>query len=163
MPIDISKLLLYLSIHIYDAIILQIAKAFGMKVVGWSPHLTPERAASSGVGFVATKEQLFKESDVVSIHLVLSDKTNGIITKEDLLLMKPTAFFINTSRGPLVDEAALLQVLEEERIAGAGLDVFDIEPLPLEHPLRRAKRVTLSPHTGYLSDSNYAVCLTYIS
>lgn len=141
--------------------ILQIAKAFGMKVVGWSPNLTPERAASSGVEFVSTKEQLLRESDVVSLQLVLSEKTKGIITKDDLLLMKPTAFFINTSRGPLVDEVGLLQVLEEERIAGAGLDVFDIEPLPLDHPLRRAKRVTLSPHTGYLSDSNYEVCPVY--
>ena len=107
--------------------------------------------------YIATKEALFKQSDVVSIQLVLSEKTVGIVTKEDLFSMKPTAFFINTSRGPLVDEAGLLEVLNQERIAGAGLDVFDIEPLPLDHPLRKAKRVTLSPHSGYLSDSNYAV------
>ncbi|KAF9481685.1 D-isomer specific 2-hydroxyacid dehydrogenase [Pholiota conissans] len=133
-----------------------IAKAFGMKVVGWSPHLTPERAEAAGVEFVSSKAQLFKESDVISIQLVLSASTTGIITRADLFSMKPTAFFINTSRGPLVDEKALVDVLNEERIAGAGLDVFDIEPLPLDHPLRRAKRVTLSPHSGYLSDTNYA-------
>jgi phosphoglycerate dehydrogenase-like enzyme len=128
-----------------------------MRVIAWSPHLTPERAEAAGVEYVATKEALFKESDVVSIQLVLSDSTKGIITREDLFNMKSSAFFINTSRGPLVDEAALVDVLNQERIAGAGLDVFDIEPLPLDHPLRKAKRVTLSPHTGYLTDSNYAV------
>ncbi|KAH9487036.1 Glyoxylate reductase [Psilocybe cubensis] len=135
----------------------KIAKAFNMRVIGWSPHLTPERAEAAGVEYVATKDELFKESDVISLQLVLSETTKHIITKSDLLLMKRTAFFINTSRGPLVEENALLEVLEEEKIAGAGLDVFDIEPLPLDHPLRKAKRVTLSPHTGYLADTNYAV------
>ncbi|KDR84880.1 hypothetical protein GALMADRAFT_54008 [Galerina marginata CBS 339.88] len=135
----------------------KIAKAFNMKVTAWSPHLTKERAEIAGVEFVSTKEQLFKESDIISLQLVLSETTRHIITKEDLSLMKSTAFFINTSRGPLVDEAALLEILEEERIAGAGLDVFDIEPLPVDHPIRKAKRVTLSPHSGYLSDTNYAV------
>jgi len=134
----------------------KIAKAFNMRVIAWSPYLTPERAADAGVEFVANKEDLFRESDVVSLQLVLSETTRHIITKQDLSVMKPTAFFINTSRGPLVDEAALLEILEEEKIAGAGLDVFDIEPLPLDHPIRKAKRVTLSPHSGYLSDSNYA-------
>lgn len=128
-----------------------------MRVIGWSPHLTPERADGAGVEFIATKEELFKQSNIVSVHMVLSPETAGIVTRDDLLSMKPTAFFINTSRGPLVDEAGLIEVLNTEHIAGAGLDVFDIEPLPLDHPLRQAKRVTLSPHTGYLSDSNYAV------
>ena len=128
-----------------------------MKVIAWSPHLTPERAEAAGVGYVETKAELFKQSDVVSIHMQLSDTTRRMITYEDLAMMKPTAFFINTSRGPLVDEDALIKILNEERIAGAGLDVFDIEPLPLDHPIRSLKRVTLSPHTGYLSDSNYAV------
>ena len=128
-----------------------------MKVIAWSPHLTPERAEAAGVGYVETKADLFKQSDVVSIHMQLSDTTRRMITYEDLAMMKPTAFFINTSRGPLVDEDALIKILNEERIAGAGLDVFDIEPLPLDHPIRSLKRVTLSPHTGYLSDSNYAV------
>lgn len=134
-----------------------------MRVIGWSPHLTPERANGAGVEYIATKEALFKQSDIVSIHLVLSERTVGIVTKEDLFSMKPTAFFINTSRGPLVDEAGLIEALNQERIAGAGLDVFDIEPLPLDHPLRKAKRVTLSPHSGYLSDSNYAVSQKLLS
>ncbi|KAI8980725.1 D-isomer specific 2-hydroxyacid dehydrogenase [Trametes punicea] len=132
-----------------------IAKAFGMEVIGWSPNLTPERAASAGVTFIATKEELFRRSDIVSIHMVLSERTRRMITAADLALMKPTAFFINTSRGPLVDEAALVEVLKERRIAGAGLDVFDQEPLPLDHPLRKLGNVTLSPHMGYVSDSNY--------
>jgi len=140
-----------------DAIPAQIAKAFDMRVIAWSPNLTPERAENAGVEYSATKEALLMESDIVSLHLVLSEKTRHIIAKEDLALMKPTAFLINTSRGPLVDESALIELLEEERIAGAGLDVFDIEPLPIDHPIRKAKRVTLSPHSGYLTDTNYAV------
>ena len=107
--------------------------------------------------YVATKEELFNRSDIVSIHMALSERTQGMITAADLALMKPTGFFINTSRGPLVDEAALIQVLLEKKIAGAGLDVFDQEPLPLDHPLRKLTNVTLSPHTGYVSDSNYEV------
>ena len=128
-----------------------------MKVIAWSPNLTPERAQAADVGYVETKAELFKQSDVVSIQMVLSDTTRHMITYDDLAMMKPTAFFINTSRGPLVDENALIKILKEERIAGAGLDVFDVEPLPLDHPIRSLKRVTLSPHTGYLTDSNYAV------
>ncbi|KAI0687770.1 D-isomer specific 2-hydroxyacid dehydrogenase [Cytidiella melzeri] len=135
----------------------KIAKAFDMKVVAWSPHLTPERAAAAGVGFVATKEELFEQSDIVSIHLVLSESTRRLITATDLALLKPTALFINTSRGPIVDEEALVKVLQEKRIAGAGLDVFDVEPLPLDHPLRSLTNVTLTPHTGYVSDDNYKV------
>ncbi|KAF8168215.1 D-isomer specific 2-hydroxyacid dehydrogenase [Crassisporium funariophilum] len=134
----------------------KIAKAFNMRVVAWSPNLTPERAQNAGVEFVSTKAELFKTSDIISLHLVLSEKTRHIITKEDLALMKATAFFINTSRGPLVDENALIEALEKEQIAGAGLDVFDIEPLPIDHPIRSLKRVTLSPHTGYITDTNYA-------
>jgi 26S proteasome regulatory subunit N2 len=128
-----------------------------MKVIAWSPNLTPERAQAADVGFVETKAELFKQSDVVSIQMVLSDTTRHMITYEDLAMMKPTAFFINTSRGPLVDENALIKILKEERIAGAGLDVFDVEPLPFDHPIRSLKRVTLSPHTGFVTDSNYAV------
>ncbi|KAI0361310.1 D-isomer specific 2-hydroxyacid dehydrogenase [Trametes cingulata] len=133
----------------------RIAKAFGMEVIGWSPNLTPERAESAGVTFISNKEELFRRSDVVSIQMVLSDRTHHMITAADLALMKPTAFFINTSRGPLVDEPALVQVLKEKKIAGAGLDVFEEEPLPLDHPLRKLSNVTLSPHMGYVSDDNY--------
>ncbi|EIW64322.1 D-isomer specific 2-hydroxyacid dehydrogenase [Trametes versicolor FP-101664 SS1] len=133
----------------------RIAKAFGMEVIGWSPNLTPERAASAGVTFIPTKEELFRRSDVLSVQIVLSERTHHIIKAADLALLKPTAFFINTSRGPLVDEAALIEVLKEKRIAGAGLDVFDEEPLPLDHPLRKLPNVTISPHMGYVSDENY--------
>ncbi|KAH9944140.1 D-isomer specific 2-hydroxyacid dehydrogenase [Epithele typhae] len=135
----------------------KIAKAFDMEVVAWSPNLTPGRAAEAGVEFVATKEELFARSDVVSVHMVLSDKTCRMITASDFAAMKPTAFFINTSRGPLVDEPAMIEALKAGKFAGAGLDVFEEEPLPLEHPLRKLANVTLSPHTGYVSDSNYEV------
>jgi phosphoglycerate dehydrogenase-like enzyme len=128
-----------------------------MKVIGWSTNLTPERAEAAGVTYVATKEELFKQSDVVSIHLVLSERSRHLITAADLALLKPTAVLINTSRGPIVDEEALVKVLQAKKIAGAGLDVFDVEPLPLDHPLRDLKNVTLTPHTGYISDDSYKV------
>jgi len=133
----------------------KIAKVFNMRVIGWSPHLTPERAAEAGVEFAATKADLLKESDIVSLHMVLSESTRHIIKASGLALMKPTAYLINTSRGPLVDENALLAVLKAKSIAGAGLDVFDQEPLPLDHPLRDLDNVTLSPHNGYANDTSY--------
>jgi phosphoglycerate dehydrogenase-like enzyme len=136
---------------------LQIAKAFDMRIVAWSPHLTQERAIEVGVELADSKEELFKHSDIVSLHMVLSESTKGMVSAADLGLMKPSAFFINTSRGPLVDEAALIDVLQRRKIAGAGLDVYDVEPLPLDHPLRTLDNVTLSPHTGYVSDLNYEV------
>jgi phosphoglycerate dehydrogenase-like enzyme len=131
-----------------------------MRVIGWSPHLTRERAEAAGVEFVETKKELLSQSDIVSIHLVLSDSTAGLIDAEDFALMKQTSFLINTSRGPIVDEKALIQSLRERKIAGAGLDVFDVEPLPLDHPLRSLPNVTITPHTGYVSDDNYAVSKT---
>ncbi|KZW02600.1 D-isomer specific 2-hydroxyacid dehydrogenase [Exidia glandulosa HHB12029] len=133
----------------------KIARAFGMRVIAWSPNLTLERAAVANVDFAASKEQLLKESDILSVHMVLSEATRHLLKAEDLALMKPSSFLINTSRGPIVDEQALIDVLKAGKIAGAGLDVFDIEPLPLDHPIRKLTNVTLSPHTGYLSDLNY--------
>jgi len=136
----------------------QIAKLFNLRVLAWSPNLTRERADKAGVEFSPTKEQLFKESDIVSIHLVLSESTKGIVSASDLRLLKPSAYFISTSRGPLVDEKALVEILKEGKIKGAGLDVFEVEPLPLDHPLRKLGNiVTLSPHTAYVSDDNYKV------
>ncbi|KAF9446875.1 D-isomer specific 2-hydroxyacid dehydrogenase [Macrolepiota fuliginosa MF-IS2] len=136
----------------------QIAKLFNLRVLAWSPNFTPERASQAGVEFAPTKEHLLKESDIVSVHMVLTDSTHHIISASDLRLLKPTAYFINTSRGPLVDEAALVKILQEGRIRGAGLDVYDIEPLPLDHPLRKLGNiVTLSPHNAYVSDDNYKV------
>ncbi|KAL5534436.1 hypothetical protein ACEPAG_898 [Sanghuangporus baumii] len=132
-----------------------IGKVFNMRVIAWSPHLTPERARAAGVEYVETKEELFKQSDIVSVHMVLADTTRGLINASDFEAMKPTAFFINTSRGPIVDELAMVNALKQRKIAGAGLDVFDIEPLPLDHPLRKLDNVTLTPHTGYVSDNTY--------
>ena len=137
---------------------MQIAKAFDMRVVGWSPNLTPERAEAAGVAFALSKEELLRTSDVVSLHMVLSASTRHIIKREDLDLLKPTAFLINTSRGPLVDEDALIEALQEGKFAGAGLDVYDVEPLPLEHPIRKLKNVILTPHSAYITDDNYKVC-----
>ncbi|RXW20952.1 hypothetical protein EST38_g4902 [Candolleomyces aberdarensis] len=134
-----------------------IAKLFNLRVIGWSPHFTPERAEAAGVEYIPTKSQLLRESDIVSLHIVLSASTRHILSRDDLALLKPTSFLINTSRGPLVDEAALIDVLREGKIAGAGLDVYDIEPLPLDHPIRTLKNVTLSPHSAYLSDTNFKV------
>jgi len=131
-----------------------IAKAFGMKVIAWSQNLTPEKCAEAGVGYVS-KEDLFRQSDFITIHVVLSPRSRGLVGAKELGLMKPSAFIINTSRGPIIDEAALLTALREKKIAGAGLDVFDIEPLPIDHPLRKMDNVVLTPHLGYVSEQNY--------
>lgn len=128
-----------------------------MRVLGWSPNLTEERAKEAGVEFASSKEALFKESDIVSVHMVLAPSTQGMIGPADLAVMKPTSFLINTSRGPLVQEEALVDALRNNKIVGAGLDVYDVEPLPLDHPLRTLKNVTLSPHNGYVNDTNYKV------
>jgi phosphoglycerate dehydrogenase-like enzyme len=131
-----------------------IAKAFGMKVIAWSQNLTPEKAREAGVDY-ASKEDLLRRADFISIHVILSQRTRGLIGANELGLLKPTAYLINTSRGPIIEEAALLAALKEKRIAGAGLDVFDVEPLPLDHPLRRLDNVVLTPHLGYVSVQNY--------
>jgi phosphoglycerate dehydrogenase-like enzyme len=128
----------------------EYAKAFGMQVIAWSQNLTEEAAAAAGARRV-DKATLFKESDVVSIHLVLSERTRGLVGEPELALMKPQAYLINTSRGPIVDEAALIAALKNGRIAGAGLDVFDVEPPAPDHPLRSLPNVTLSPHLGYVT------------
>jgi phosphoglycerate dehydrogenase-like enzyme len=132
-----------------------LAQAFGMQVIAWSPHLTSERAEQAGVLAVG-KRELFETADVVSVHLVLGDTTRGLIGAEELRAMKPTAYFLNTSRGPIVDEAALLDVLTRKAIAGAGLDVYDTEPLPTDHPLRTAENTLLLPHIGYVTTDAYA-------
>ena len=134
----------------------QIAKAFGMTVIAWSQNLTPEKCQAAGVAY-ADKDELFRQSDFATIHLVLSPRSRGLVGVKELGLMKPSAYLINTSRGPIVDEAALLSALREKRIAGAGLDVFDIEPLPSDHELRRLDNVVLTPHLGYVTTQNYRV------
>ncbi|OBA78270.1 hydroxyacid dehydrogenase [Mycobacterium sp. 1164966.3] len=128
----------------------EYAKAFDMEVIAWSQNLTEEAAAAVAVRRVE-KAALFRESDVVSIHMVLSERTRGLIAEPELALMKAHAYLINTSRGPIVDEAALVAALQNGRIAGAGLDVYDVEPLPHDHPLRLLPNVTLSPHLGYVT------------
>ena len=130
------------------------AKAFGMDVVAWSQNLTAERAAQAGAVAVG-KEELLKTSDFVTIHLVLSDRTRNLIDAPDLALMKPGAVLVNTSRGPIVNEAAMLTALASGRLAHAALDVFDQEPLPKDHPLRSMDNVTLCPHLGYVSEDVY--------
>jgi phosphoglycerate dehydrogenase-like enzyme len=131
-----------------------IAKAFGMKVIAWSQNLTPEKCAAAGVGYVG-KDDLFRQSDFITIHTVLSPRSRGIVGAREFGLMKPSAFIINTSRGPIIEEAALLAALRDNKIAGAGLDVFDVEPLPLDHPLRKMDNVVITPHLGYVSEQNY--------
>jgi phosphoglycerate dehydrogenase-like enzyme len=133
-----------------------IAKAFEMDVLAWSQNLDPEHAKSLGVEPVS-KEELLERSDVVTLHLRLSDRTRGIIGATELARMKHTAFLINTSRGPLVDEAALLNALDKGVIAGTGLDVYDTEPLPPGHALRSAPNTVLTPHIGYVSEGTYEV------
>ena len=131
-----------------------VAKAFGMKVIAWSQNLTPEKCKEHGVEHVS-KEDLFRNSDVLSIHVQLSDRTRGLVSAKDLGLMKSTAYLINTSRGPIVVEKDLLAALRDRKIAGAGLDTFDVEPLPTDHPFRKLDNVVLTPHLGYVSQQNY--------
>jgi phosphoglycerate dehydrogenase-like enzyme len=132
----------------------RIGAAMGMKVVAWSQNLTPEQASERGAERVE-KDELFRRADVVSIHLVLSDRTRGLVGARELGLMQPTALLINTSRGPIVDEAALLAALKERRIAGFGADTFNVEPLPPDHPLRAEPRALLTPHLGYVTEDTY--------
>jgi phosphoglycerate dehydrogenase-like enzyme len=134
----------------------RIGSAFGMDVVAWSENLTVERSAEVGVRRV-TKDELLTTADVVTIHQQLSGRTQGLIGRAEFAQMKPTAILVNTSRGPIVDEAALLEALGTGVIAGAGLDVFDVEPLPADHPLRREPRAVLTPHLGYVTNTTYEV------
>ena len=131
-----------------------VGKAFGMKTITWSQNLTEEKAKAAGADYVS-KDDLFRNADFVTIHLVLSDRSRGLVGAKELGLMKKSAYLINTSRGPIVDEKALIAVLNSKSIAGAGLDVFDIEPLPLDHPFRKMDNVVITPHLGYVSEQNY--------
>jgi phosphoglycerate dehydrogenase-like enzyme len=132
----------------------QIGNAFGMKVIAWSQNLTNERAAEIGATLVS-KNELFQDADFVSIHLVLSDRTRGLVGAAELKLMKPAARLINTSRGPIVVEADLVAALRDKTIAGAAIDVFDQEPLPLDHPFRALPNLLATPHIGYVSRALY--------
>ncbi|MET9758079.1 D-2-hydroxyacid dehydrogenase family protein [Streptomyces sp. NPDC006372] len=134
----------------------QVGLAFGMRVSAWSQNLTGERADEVGVELAPSREDLLASSDFVSVHLALSDRTRGLLGPAELALLKPTAYLVNTSRAAIVDQEALLAALHEGRIAGAGVDVFDIEPLPAGHPMRTAPRLLATPHLGYVSRANYA-------
>lgn len=136
--------------------IARYAHAFGMRVIAWSENLTAEKAQQEGAKLVS-KETLFREADFVTIHLVLSHRSRGTVTARELDWMKPTAYIVNTSRGPLVDETALVTVLRDKRIAGAALDVFDQEPLPADHPFRTLDNVLCTSHIGYVTADTYRV------
>ncbi|NIK71654.1 MULTISPECIES: D-2-hydroxyacid dehydrogenase family protein [unclassified Paenibacillus] len=133
----------------------RIGQAFGMKVTAWSRNLTAEKAAAAGVTLAGSKEELLESSDFVSIHLVLSDRTRGLIGEKELERMRPTAFLINTSRGPIVERKPLLEALRSGKIAGAGIDVFEQEPLPQDDPFRLLPNVLATPHIGYVTEAAY--------
>jgi phosphoglycerate dehydrogenase-like enzyme len=133
-----------------------VGKAFQMPVIAWSQNLTAERAAQVGATLVS-KDELLSQSDIVTIHLVLSQRTRELLTARDLALMKPTSYLVNTSRGPIVEEQALITALRQKTIAGAALDVFDEEPLPLDHPLRRLDNTVITPHLGYVTAETYRI------
>lgn len=134
----------------------KVAKALGMNVVAWSQNLTDEKAAAGGATRLE-KADLFAKADFITLHYKLSPRSVGIVGAADIARMKPTAFLINTSRGPLIEEHALIAALQEGRIAGAAIDVYDIEPLPAAHPFRRLPRLITTPHVGYVSRENYDV------
>ncbi|MCG8708233.1 D-2-hydroxyacid dehydrogenase family protein [Brenneria sp. 4F2] len=138
----------------------RIAQAFGMEVSAWSHHLTAAHAAQQGVTLAASKEALLSSSDILSIHLVLGERTRGLLGAAELARMKSSALLINTSRAAIIDQSALLHALRAGQIAGAGLDVFDIEPLPAAHPLRTLPNVLATPHLGYVADDNYRTYFT---
>lgn len=132
----------------------QFGQVFGMRVIAWSENLSAERAEQTGVTYVS-KQQLFEQADVLSVHLVLSERSRGLVDAQALAWMKPTALLVNTARGPIVDEAALIKALQKRQIAGAALDVFEHEPLPALHPFRTLDNVLATPHVGYVSRQNY--------
>ena len=132
----------------------RIGLAFGMKVIAWSQNLTEEKASAAGASLV-DKQTLFREADIVTVHLVLSKRTRGLIGKPELAHMKPTARLVNTSRAPIVDQAALVEALQARRIAHTAVDVFDAEPLPPDHPFRKLENVLATPHIGYVTEDLY--------
>jgi len=132
----------------------KMAHAFGMNIIAWSRNMTPERAAEHGATAV-DKAELFRQSDVVTIHMPLSERSEGLAGAPELALMKPTAFIVNTSRGPIIDETALYEAMKSEKIAGAGIDVYSEEPLPVDHPFRTLENMILTGHTGYVTLDNF--------
>ena len=132
----------------------KLAQAFGMNVIAWSPNLTPERCNEVGVTY-ATKEELFSTADIITVHVVLSQRSRGLVGAADLARMKPSSYLVNTARGPIVDETALLETLKAHKIAGAAVDVFSVEPLPVDHPFRKLDNLVLTPHLGYATKETF--------
>ena len=149
-----GKTLGVLGLGRVGSLVARIGQAFGMRTIAWSQNLTPQKAAEHDVQAV-TKEQLFAQSDVLSIHVALSERTRGLVGAAELESMKPTAILVNTSRGPVLDEDALVDTLREKRISTAAIDVYDIEPLPADHPLRTLPNALLTGHIGYVTDDLY--------
>ena len=136
------------------SLVARVGAAFDMNIIAWSQNMTAERATECGATLV-DKDTLFRESDVVSIHLQLSDRTRGLVGAHEIRLMQSTSYLVNISRGPIVDEAALVQALRQRSIAGAGLDTFDVEPLPLDHPFLKLNNTVITPHLGYVTQESY--------
>ena len=151
-----NKVLGVLGLGRLGSTVARVGVAFKMSVLAWSQNLTAERAAQCGATLVA-KDELFARSDIVTVHVQLSERTRGLVGARELALMKPTAYLVNTARGPIVDEAALIHALQAGAIAGAGLDVFDEEPLPPNHPFKQLDNTLLMPHVGYVTEDQYRV------
>jgi phosphoglycerate dehydrogenase-like enzyme len=149
-----GKILGVLGLGNIGAAVARIGLAFGMKIIAWSQNMTPEKAEAAGATLVS-KDELFRQADIVTIHLILSGRTRGLVGAAALALMKPTSRLINTSRGPIVDEAALVKALRSHALAGAAIDVFDQEPLPSQHPFRTMDNVLATPHIGYVTENLY--------
>jgi phosphoglycerate dehydrogenase-like enzyme len=155
-----GKTLGILGLGKLGARVAKVGLAFGMNVIAWSQNLTEDTCKEAGVGFAGSKENLLRQSDFISIHLVLSPRSRGMIGAAELSQMKPTAFIINTSRGPIIDEMALMAALQSRAIAGAALDVYDTEPLPRGHLLRKLPNAITTPHLGYVTEDNYRTFYT---
>lgn len=149
-----GKTLAVLGLGSIGSRVAQFGQVFGMRVIAWSENLTAERATQAGAIYVS-KQELFEQADILSVHLVLSERSRGLVDAQALGWMKPTALLVNTARGPIVDEAALIDALRHKRLAGAALDVFAQEPLPTDHPFRTLDNVLATPHIGYVSRQNY--------
>ena len=149
-----SKVLGVIGLGQVGAAVARIGMAFQMEVIAWSENLTKERATEVGTELVS-KDELLRRSDVVTLHVVLGERTKNLIQERDFALMKPTAYMVNTSRGPIIDESALLLALNNGTIAGAGLDVFDVEPLPADHPIRQMDNLVITPHIGYITAEQF--------
>ena len=155
-----GKTLGVLGLGKIGTMVARVGRAFGMDVIAWSQNLTAERAAESDAERV-DKDELFERSDILTVHVVLSDRTRGLIGMRELALMQPTAFLVNTSRGPIIEEEALITALKEERIAGAGIDVYHMEPLTAGHPFLTMPNTVLTPHIGYVTRDNFQTYFTH--